>query len=247
MPDTHPCNLSVVIPAFNEQGRIRPALQAITRYLEGLPLSWEIIVVDDGSRDHTAAEAELAIRAMLPEQIRLLRHPRNLGKGASVRTGVLASHGQFVLFCDADGATPIEELGKFLPALQAGADVVAGSRRIAGSQIEQHQRRLRQGMGAVYTSLTNWLVAPGISDITCGFKALRRPAAQAIFGRMQVTGWSFDAELFYLARRFKFQIVEIPVTWCDRPNTKVRLLRDAITSFCELLRIRWRALTGCYR
>ena len=245
MPTPPPCDLSVIIPAYNEQRAIRGAMAAARRYLESLPLSWELLVVDDGSRDRTADEAKQAA-AEAPENICVLRHPRNFGKGAAVRTGVLASRGQFILFCDADGATPIEEFGKFLPALRDGADIAVGSRRIRGAQIARHQRPIRQALGAGYTRLTNWLVAPGISDITCGFKALRRQAAQAIFPHMCVFGWSFDAELFFLARRMKFRITEIPVTWTDQPNSKVRLGRDAVGSLLELLKIRWRALAGRY-
>ena len=243
-----PCNLSVVIPAYNEAHTIYATLMTVARYLAGLPLSWEILIVNDGSQDETAAQVREAAQAwMAPERIRLLEHARNLGKGAAVRTGVLATHGQFILFYDADGATPIEELAKFLPKLQDGADVVVGSRRIPGAQVRKPQPWLRQSLGRIYTGLTNLAVSARVSDITCGFKMLNRSAAQAIFSRMAITGWSFDAELFFLAHRMGYRVVEVPVVWFDQPNTKVRMLRHGITSFCELVRIRWRALTGGYR
>lgn len=249
-----PCNLSVVIPAYNEGPRIESAIMATAQYLAMLPLSWELIVVNDGSRDDTQAGAERAARALAPQvaglaahHIQVLQHPRNLGKGAAVRTGVLASAGQFILFCDADGATPMEELAKFLPALQQGADVVAGSRRIAGAQVRRHQPRFREFAGCLYTWLANLVLGTQVSDFTCGFKALRRPAAQAIFSRMCVNRWSFDAELFFLARRLGFRTVEVAVTWADQPQTKVRMVRDAVTSFAELLVIRGRAFAGAYR
>jgi len=244
---TGPCNLSVIIPAFNEGPAIHKTITTTAQYLAGLPLSWEMIVVDDGSQDTTAADVTAAATATAPEQIRLIRHTRNLGKGAAIRTGVLASAGQFVLFCDADSATPIEELGKFLPRLRDGADIVVGSRRITGSEVRRRQPWPRQFLGTVYVWLTNLLVVPGISDITCGFKALRRRAAHEIFSRAHVTGWSFDAELFYLARRLRYRIVEVPITWADQPNTKVRVARDAMVSLYDLVRIRWRAMTGQYR
>lgn len=247
MTPAPPCHLSVVIPAYQEGKTIRRALATIVQYLGKQPWSWEILVVNDGSQDATAAEAAAGAAALAPERIRLLHHPRNLGKGAAVRTGVLASAGEWILFCDADGATPIEELGKLLPALERGADLVVGSRRIPGADIQRHQQRLRQVCGRIYTHLTNWLLTSNVSDITCGFKLLRRPAAQAIFQRGRVTGWSFDAELFYLAHLLGYRVVEIPVTWAHQPNTKVRVWRDAVTSFAELLRIRWRALCGQYR
>lgn len=240
-------NLSVVIPAYNEGPRIESAITATAQYLAMLPLSWELIVVNDGSRDDTQAGAERAAHTLAAYRIRVLQHPRNLGKGAAVRTGVLASAGQFVLFCDADGATPMDELAKFLPALQTGADVVAGSRRIAGAQVRRHQPRFREFAGCLYTWLANLALGTRVSDFTCGFKALRRPAAQAIFSRMCITRWSFDAELFFLARRLGFRTVEVAVTWADQPQTKVRIVRDAVTSFAELLVIRGRALAGAYR
>ncbi len=247
MTNVPPCQLSIIIPAYNEAGTIRQALVTTVRYLTGCPGSWEILIVNDGSQDATAAEAAAGAAALAPQQIRLLHHPRNLGKGAAVRTGALASKGAWVLFCDADGATPIEEFGKFLPHLQAGADLVVGSRRITGARVNRHQPWLRQSLGWCYTRLTNLLIAQRVSDITCGFKALQRPAAQAIFARARLTGWSFDAEMFFLARRLGYRVVEVPIVWADQPNTKVRLARATITSLGELLRIRWYALTGRYR
>ena len=244
---TDVCNLTVVIPAYNEGHRIQQALLKNAQYLAALPLSWEMVVVDDGSTDETKAQVKIAERKLAPEPIRFIEHPRNQGKGAAVRTGVLAAHGQYVLFCDADGATPIDELSKFLPELQKGTDVVVGSRRIDGSQIQRHQNSIRQFCGAMYTKITNFLVAPGIADITCGFKALQRQAAKQIFSKMTLNGWSFDAELFFLARYFKLKVVQVPISWSDQPNTKVRVFKDAITSFCELLLIRFRALKGDYR
>lgn len=240
------CDLSVVIPAYQEARAIAATLETVTRYLTDSDWSWEILVVNDGSRDATAAETVRAARTLAPRQIRLLEHPGNLGKGAAVRTGVLASTGRAVLFYDADGATPIGELAKCWLPLQQGADVVVGSRRLAGASIERSQPWIRRRLGAGYVWLTNALMGVRVSDITCGFKLLRGEAARAIFTRMRVAGWSFDAELFYLARRLGCRIVEVPVTWTHQPDTKVRLGRDVIASLVELLHIRWRALNGAY-
>ena len=240
-------DLSVVIPAYNEARTIVGTLETIIRYLTDSDWSWEILVVNDGSRDTTAAETVRAARALAPHQIRLLEHPRNLGKGAAVRTGVLASTGRAVLFYDADGATPITELEKCRLPLQQGVDLVTGSRRIAGASVRRSQPWIRRLLGTGYVWLTNGLMGVRVSDITCGFKVLRGEAAHAIFARMQAAGWSFDAELFYLARRLGYRIVEVPVTWTHQPDTKVRLPQDVLASLGELLRIRWRALQGAYR
>lgn len=240
-------DISLVIPAYNEARTIRRAIVDAAACLSTLAERWEMVIVNDGSRDATAAEAARGIADVAPRPVRLLEHPVNQGKGAAVRTGVLAAEGRAVAFCDADGATPIAELGPALAALRGGADLVAGSRRIAGASVRRRQPRLRQWCGAIYTRLANWLLVPGVSDVTCGFKALRRAAAQAIFRRMRVPGWSFDAELLFLARRLGYRIVEIPVQWADQPHTKVRVGRDAVRSFQELLAIRWRAWRGGYR
>lgn len=232
-------DLSIVIPAYQEAATIGPTLATVARYLAGTPWSWEIVVVDDGSRDATAAEAARATQALAPHPIRLLTYPVNRGKGAAVRTGVLASAGRAVLFYDADGATPITELAKVMPQLQHGAPIVVGSRRIAGAEIRCSQSWLRRTLGTGYVWLTQRITGTRVSDITCGFKALRRDAAHTIFSRLRTTGWSFDAELLLLARRLGYEIAEVPITWTDQPNTKVRMGRDVVRSLWELLRIRW--------
>ncbi|MBI4313195.1 MAG: glycosyltransferase family 2 protein [Candidatus Omnitrophica bacterium] len=243
--DSHP-QLSIVIPAYNEAAVIRPALLATAGYLEKQALPWEIIVVNDGSRDATLLEAEKVAADLGKQKVKVLSHPKNRGKGSAVKTGVLAAAGEIVLFCDADGATPIEELARFLPRFKNGADLVVGSRRLSQSQIKQRQRRLRQWMGTVYVRLTRLLIGVRVSDITCGFKALRRPVAQDLFSRMRIEGWSFDAEMFFLARKKGYGVVEMPIQWADRPSTKVRLLKDAARSFGELLKIRLQDSLGKY-
>ncbi|MBI4227233.1 MAG: glycosyltransferase family 2 protein [Candidatus Omnitrophica bacterium] len=240
-------DLSIVIPAYNEAKTIAATLDTVTRYLAGTSRSWEILVVNDGSRDATVAETIRAARALAPRQIRLLEHPHNRGKGAAVRTGVLASTGRFIVFYDADGATPISELANVMPQLERGAAVVTGSRRIAGAAVRRHQPWLRRALGTCYVGLTQRLIGVRVSDITCGFKALRHDAAKAIFARLRTDGWSFDAEMFWLARRLGYDVAEVPITWTDQPNTKVRMGRAVFTSLWELLRIRWAAWRGDHR
>lgn len=237
--------LSVIIPAYNEGHRIDPMLNLTHHFLNQQPFASEIIVVDDGSQDDTARKVELCAQTI--RNLRLIRHPRNLGKGTAVRTGLLASRGDGVLFCDADGATPMTELKKFLPHLDKGVELVVGSRRQPGSQIVRKQPAFRQWMGKVYTVLCRWWLIPGIQDVTCGFKLLSSDAAQKVAQRMRIPGWSFDAEIFAIAQLHGLTVVQVPIQWADQGQSKVRPFRNAWTSFVELLLILKYRAQGVYR
>lgn len=236
--------LSVVIPAYNESRRLPGTLDALLRWMAGRDFSVEVVVVDDGSSDGTA---DLARSRLAGVPHRVLVHDRNRGKGAGIRTGMLAAEGEYVLFTDADLSTPIEEVERFLPVHAAGVPIVIGTRKSAGAQVLRRQSWLRERMGRVYTRLSNALVCPGITDFTCGFKCFSAEAARAIFPLQREDGWAYDSEILYLARRLGFAVREVPVRWTNDPSTRVRLLRDAAGSFAGLLRIRGRALAGAYR
>lgn len=235
--------ISVVVPVFNEAHCIRASLETLAGYLRQRGEPFEIVAVDDGSKDASAS----LLRALPAElQVMTLENTINLGKGAAVRRGMLAAEGARVFFMDADLSTPLPELERFLPAFEAGADVVIGTRKHREADIRTPQNKVRTYMGLGYTQLVNRLLGLGLSDFTCGFKAFTREAARSIFSRSVVDGWSFDAEILFLARRLGFRITEIPVIWEDRPNSKVRLVRDTARSFAELLAIRLRAARGGY-
>lgn len=236
-------HLSIVIPAYNEEHRIVPTLETIRAWLDEQEFEAEVVVVDDGSTDDTVAVCEAALDGV-PH--RVLRHERNRGKGAGLKTGMVAADGEFVLFTDADLSTPIEHATEFLAAHATGAPVVIGTRKSAGASVLRRQHPIRENMGKVYTLLSAALICPGVSDFTCGFKCFSREAAQAIFGRLREDGWAYDSEVLFLARRLGYPVREVPVTWVNDPSSRVNLLRDAIGSFCGLLRIRWRALRGRY-
>lgn len=237
--------LSVVIPAYNEAPRIGKTLQAVSDYLKKQPYLWEILVVNDGSRDATE-DRVLAMVKAVPE-LRFARHETNQGKGAAVRTGLKAAKGDAILFCDADGATPIQELEKLLPHLEDGVGMAVGSRRVKGSQILLKQRLYRRSMSRVYQWICRLLVNPGVTDVTCGFKLLTRRAAELCGPRMRIRRWSFDAEMFAIAKAHRLPVVEVPIRWIDQRKTKVRLLKDSLGSFWELVRIRFYAASGAYR
>jgi dolichyl-phosphate beta-glucosyltransferase len=235
----------VVVPVYNETKRMGERLPELLAFLHTQDYPYEIVVVDDGSTDGTADMA----RQMLAdeERARVLAQPRNRGKGHAVKVGMLAAEGRYVLFTDADLSTPPAELDKFWPWLEEGYDVVIGSRKMAGANIVKHQPLWRESLGKVFTWLTNHIATKDISDVTCGFKCFTYEAAQTLFGLSVIDDWSFDAEVLFLAQRFKYRIKQVPVSWHDEAGTKVRLWKDAITSLRGLMRIRMNASRGLYR
>lgn len=238
----HDLELSIVIPVYNEKDRIQRGLEKILKFLDRRQFSWELIVIDDGSDDFTPAIAEGILEDT--KQAMVIRS-RHLGKGGAIRKGVLKSRGKWVLYLDIDLATPIEELTRFMQNRKE-YDVIIGSRKMQGAKVEVHQPKLREFGGRIFTELTNLLVTRGISDITCGFKMFRTPIAKKLFSQAQLNGWSFDAEILYLAQSTGQRIKEIPVRWRDDPQTRVNLVRDTLESFMGLLRIRLNAASGKY-
>ncbi len=237
--------LSVVIPMYNETARIRETVPRLLAFFATQSYKHEFVIVDDGSSDGTAALARKLFASA--ENVRVLEEHPNRGKGSAVRAGMLAAKGKFVLFCDADLATPPGEIDKFWRWLDAGYDVVIGSRKMAGANITHHQPKWRENLGKVFTWLTNTLATRGISDVTCGFKCFTNRAAQELFSRAKLNDWSFDAEVLFIAQSRHYRIKEVPVTWHDQPGTKVRLLQDATRSLAGLMRIRVNGLRGKYK
>lgn len=234
-PDPGSVHLSVVIPAFNEEDRIGATLNSICDYLGKQPYTSEVIVVDDGSRDRTAERAAESLRGM--ESRAILRLPRNMGKGAAVKEGVMKAAGKFILFSDADLSTPIEELDKFWPWMDQGFDVVIGSRALAGADIQVRQSFFRELMGKTFNVFVRRLLMKGIPDTQCGFKLFRGDAAKSIFSRVAIDGFSFDVEALYLCRR-DHRIRQVPVIWRNSPQSKVRIVRSSLGMLWDLLRIR---------
>jgi len=230
--------ISAVIPVYNEAACLPASASQIVAALEATARPWELVLVDDGSSDGTAAI--VARLSAGDARVRGLQHERNRGKGAAVRTGVLATRGDAVLFCDADMSTPPDTLGRFLAALDEGADVVIGNRKSPEATIERWQPALRTWLGLGYTRLANAVMGLSIPDYTCGFKLLRGEPARRVFAEMETTGWSFDVELLARAARAGLRIEAIPVRWHHVADTRVRILRDTIRSFWELVAIRRR-------
>lgn len=228
-------DLSIVVPAYNEENRIATTLDEIRRYVMDRPsLAAEIIVVDDGSTDRTASVAEQKL-AGLKHQV--IRNEKNRGKGYSVRRGVLTAAGKVILFTDADLSTPMEEYQKFEAALQEGFDVVIGSRALPDSQIDIHQNAVRECMGKIFNRIAQLLTFKGIKDSQCGFKCFKHKAARHIFSLQKIDGFSFDAEALYLAQQLGYRIQETPVVWRNSPASRVRLASDPLKMFFDLFRI----------
>lgn len=241
---TSPIDLSIIIPAYNEARAIEEHLRLSSDFIKTRPLKAEILVVDDGSRDSTAALVE-AYAKTHPE-VRLIRLPKNSGKGCAVRTGILAAVGKIRGFTDADGATPIAELDRILPHFKNDAEVVIGSR--AKKSQETHVDALihRRLIGRVFNFLLRVLINVRdrdgrlIRDTQCGFKWFSAEAAQVIFSKMTIDGFAFDVEALYLANRMRLPIVEQPVNWTEKGNSKVKLWRDPVKMFWQVSRIRRR-------
>jgi dolichyl-phosphate beta-glucosyltransferase len=228
--------LSVVIPAYNKEGSIAATLKTVAAYLASRAFAAEVIVVDDGSRDRTAEVARETLAGRVAS--RVVRRDRNLGKGASVREGVLMASGEIVLFSDDDLSTPIRELDKLVAAIRAGADVAIGSRAMPESDIRVRQPRPREMMGKAFNLLVRLFVLKGYCDTQCGFKAFRRAAAMDLFSRLRTAGFAFDVELLVLCRELGYGVAEVPVVWSDSRPSRVRFIRGSLGMLKEIMRIR---------
>ncbi len=236
-------DLSIIIPAYNEESRLAGTLERVAAYIARSGWPTEVIVVDDGSRDRTAAVAE-SFRAKM-SSLRVVPNGVNRGKGYSVRHGMLEARGRLVLFTDADLSAPIEEADKLLPALETH-DVAIGSRALDRSLITVHQSPFREFAGIVFNWLVRFCLGLSFVDTQCGFKAFRRERCRILFEQQRIERFGFDPELLFLAKRHGLSAVEIPVRWAHSPATKVSMFRDSLRMFLEVLLIRWNALRGLY-
>ena len=235
---------SIVIPAYNESGRLGATLDRILSYVHAQGWEAEVIVVNDGSRDNTAEIARTF--AAKDPAVRLVENPGNRGKGYSVRNGMLHARGRIVLFSDADLSSPIEEAPKLFKALEAGADIAIGSRWLRAETQTQRQPLHRQLFGRIFNLLLRIVLGLQFKDTQCGFKAFKQSAVQAIFPLQKIERWGFDPEILFLARKLGFQVKEVSVAWAHRDGTSINPLVDGGRMFLEMLHIRWNDLMGKY-
>ena len=238
-------SISIVIPAFNEGERLAPSLERVLSFVRQREWEAEIIVVDDGSRDHTADIARRFAQSS-SGMVRMLQNPGNRGKGYSVRNGMLHATGEIILFTDADLSSPIEEASKLIQAIEAGADIAIGSRWARSELQTQRQSLARQLLGRIFNGLLRVLLRLDFKDTQCGFKAFRRAAAQAIFPLQRIEGWGFDAEILFLAQEMGFKVTEVPVLWGHDARTRINPLVDGARMVSEMMRIRWYSLASRY-
>jgi glycosyltransferase involved in cell wall biosynthesis len=237
-------DLSIVIPSYNEELRLPATLESIAAYINASKRSTEVLVVDDGSKDATAAVAE-SFREKIPS-LRVVANGVNRGKGFSVKHGTQEAHGNIVLFTDADLSAPIEEADKLLSAIDNNFDVAIGSRAMDRSLISVHESLFREFAGIIFNKIVRIILRLPFVDTQCGFKAFRRERSHIIFEQQRVERFGFDPEILYLARHHGLRSVEIPVRWAHSPATKVNMLRDSIQMFIDVFIIRWNAIAGRY-
>ena len=237
-----PVRLSVVIPAFNEAGRIRQTLEELLAHVYTSVPDFEIRVVDDGSDDDTPDIVESVARAQ--PRVVLQREPHR-GKGWAVRAGLLAATGELRFMCDADLSMPLSELPRFLAMVPAQCDIAIGSREGIGSN-RVGEPAYRHAMGRAFSTLVKAIVLPGINDTQCGFKLFTSNAVEAVFPMTTIAGWAFDVEVLSIARLRGITVKEIPIEWHYRQDSKVSVVRDPIRMFRDLCTIRLNGIRGVY-
>ena len=235
--------LSIIIPAFNEAERLPETLRKINAYLSAQDFPTEIIVVENGSTDGTYTiandmQGEICCLTVL--------HENRRGKGWAIRQGMLKACGEYRFICDADLSMQIEEIANFMPPVELNAPIAIGSREAPGS-VRYDEPQYRHLIGRAFNWLVRILLLPGLNDTQCGFKLFREDAANAIFPRLTIFGWTFDVEALFIARKLGFKIVEIPIHWHHHPQSTVKVLRDSFQMGIDLLKIRLNDLRGRYR
>jgi dolichyl-phosphate beta-glucosyltransferase len=234
--------LSIIIPAYNEEHRLPETFDRLFAYLDHQPYTYEILLVENGSRDRTWEVAQ-SYAARHP-QLRVLQSPER-GKGLAVRYGMLQACGQYRFMCDADFSMPVEEISRFLPPSQPDCDIAIASREAPGARRidEPHYRHF---VGRCFNWMIRLLALPGLQDTQCGFKCFKGELADELFQAQTLNGWAFDVEVLFIARKRGHCIQEIGIPWYFNPESKIRVLHDSFHMGLDLLRIRMNALRGMY-
>ncbi len=235
---------SIVIPAYNESGRIPKTLEAVVGCIRARGWDAEVIVVNDGSSDATA-EVVREFAQTAPE-VRLMENPGNRGKGYSVRAGMLEARGKVALFTDSDLSAPIEEAERLFAAIAGGADIAIGSRWLERDRQTQRQPLYRQFFGRCFNLVIRTVMGMKFADTQCGFKAFTHAAAQTVFQLQTIERWGFDPEILFIGIKRGFWIIEVPVSWAHDERSRMSYLRDGMKMLEEIAIIRWRAFRGLY-
>lgn len=236
-------NLSVVIPAWNEEKRLAPTLPLIIQYLEKNFENYEILIIDDGSKDSTSEIAQ----KYKDKKVRLIQNPKNMGKGFSVKLGMINAKYDPILFTDSDLATPIEETQKFIEVIQEGYDVVIASRNLEGANITVEQPKYRQVLGKAFPMIIKNTILQDVKDTQCGFKMFKKTAARKIFPRQTIKRWAFDVEILFIAKQLGYKIKEVPVTWTDKGDSRLSPIKDSLRMLNEVIKIKYNDWKGEYK
>jgi dolichyl-phosphate beta-glucosyltransferase len=237
--------ISIVIPVFNEENRIYSTLERIVQYVKQEWKYFEIIIVNDGSTDKTNSVLQEISNNF--KNIRIISFNENRGKGFAISKGVISANGDFILTTDADLSCPIEELKKLFLFLHKGFDIVISSRALEDSNIIVSQPYYRKCMGKIFNMLVRFLVINKFKDTQCGFKLFKKEAAKTVFGASRINGFCYDVETLFLASKMKFRVIEVPVQWLNSPSSRVRLFKDPLRMFFDLLKIRIYWFAGTYK
>jgi glycosyltransferase involved in cell wall biosynthesis len=239
-------DLSIIVPAYNEELRLPPTLDRLHAFLSKQPLRYEIVVVDDGSKDNTCGVVEASMERI--PHLRLERQIPNQGKGAAVRRGMLAARGQLRVMCDADCSMPPEEMPRLLaPIIACKAEIAIGSRYVEGARTAVKQPKYRVLWSRLANKVIQRSLVPGVRDTQCGFKAFTAEAARDLFSLGKIDGWAFDLEILAIAKRRGYTIAEIGVEWTDDKRSRINPLKDMWKVIREALLIRRNLRTGVYR
>lgn len=241
--------VSIIIPAYNEEKRIGPTLDSILQFLASARYRGDVVVVDDGSSDGTAAVVNDSVRRFVKagHDLRLFTNVPNRGKGYSVRRGITEARGEVALFTDADLSSPIDEAPKLIePIVSGNFDFAFGSRALDSSLIGVHQPFFREFGGRAFNLIMRLIVGLPFKDTQCGFKAFRRQSAIPVFRLQRIERFGFDPEILYIGRKLGLRLLEVPVAWNNSDATKVSFFKDSIRMFLDLFSIRLNDLRGRY-
>lgn len=234
--------LSIVFPAYNEEQRLPETLQKTLAFIHSQPYPVEIVVVENGSNDHTFEIA--GSLAQTNPEIKAL-HLEKAGKGRAVQTGMLAAKGQYRFICDVDLSMPIEEIPRFLPPQIKDADIMIASREAPGS-VRYDEPWFRHFIGRIFNNMVRWMVLPKLQDTQCGFKCFTAEAVEKLFPLVTIPGWTFDVEVLAIAFKLGYRVRELPIPWYYHPHSKIRVVRDSVRMTRDLLKIRRKLRRGEY-
>jgi dolichyl-phosphate beta-glucosyltransferase len=234
--------LSIIIPAYNEEHRLPGTLEQVLAFLNRQSYAAELLVVENGSQDHTLEIARDYEKRF--SQLRVLQLAER-GKGRAVQHGMLQASGEFYFMCDADLSMPVEDINRFLPPSLTDFDIAIASREAQGA-VRYNEPAYRHFVGRIFNTMIRVLALPGLNDTQCGFKCFRSSVAEDLFKQQTLPGWSFDVEILFIARQCGYRIVEVPIHWHFNPDSKVRVVKDSLQMALDLLTIRMNAIHGLY-